>query len=58
MKKVLIPTKLNVIAKETLEATGTYEVVQQEGANLLDLAAERLRLHHVGTLPRPSQSAA
>jgi D-3-phosphoglycerate dehydrogenase len=40
MKKVLIPTKLNSVARELLEANGDYEVVQDESADLLDLAKE------------------
>lgn len=39
MKKVLIPTKLNTVAKELLEADGKYEVIQDENADLMDLAA-------------------
>ena len=31
MKKVLIPTKLNAIARETLVSHGAYEVVQDDG---------------------------
>ena len=40
MKKVLIPTRLDAIARETLEAHGNYTVYQEEGANLLKLAAD------------------
>ncbi len=40
MKKVLIPTKLNPIARELLEANGTYSVVQDESTALADLAAQ------------------
>ncbi len=40
MKKVLIPTKLEGIARETLEARGTYQVVQDESASIADLAAK------------------
>lgn len=34
MKKVLIPTKLNHVAKEILTANGDYDVVQDESASL------------------------
>ena len=40
MKKVLIPTKLNFIAKENLEANGTYCVVQDENSDLTTLATQ------------------
>ena len=30
MKKVLIPTKLNKIVKETLERNGAYQVILEE----------------------------
>ena len=40
MKKVLIPTKLNAVARETLTAHGGYEVVQDESSDLSALAAE------------------
>ena len=39
MKKVLIPTKLNAIARETLQKHGGYEVVQDESAEFAALAA-------------------
>lgn len=39
MKKVLIPTKLDGVAKKILEEHGNYEVIQEEGADLLALAA-------------------
>jgi D-3-phosphoglycerate dehydrogenase / 2-oxoglutarate reductase len=39
MKKVLIPTKLHAVARETLSAHGGYEVVQDEDSSLADLAA-------------------
>lgn len=39
MKKILIPTKLNKVAAETLTATGEYEVVQDESTPLIELAA-------------------
>ncbi|MDE0839050.1 MAG: 3-phosphoglycerate dehydrogenase family protein [Kiritimatiellae bacterium] len=38
MKKVLIPTKLDTIAAEMLEATKEYQVVQDAGTALADLA--------------------
>ena len=40
MKKVLIPTKLNAVARETLDAHGGYEVVQDESSDLASLAAQ------------------
>jgi D-3-phosphoglycerate dehydrogenase len=40
MKKVLIPTKLNPVAKELLEANGNYSVVQDESTSLAELAAK------------------
>jgi len=40
MKKVLIPTKLNAVAREMLENHGNYEVVQDESAEFGALAAE------------------
>ena len=40
MKKVLIPTKLDHVAKETLEANGDYRVVQDESGGLAALAQE------------------
>ena len=38
-KKVLIPTKLEKIARETLQANGHYEVVQDDATDLKTLAA-------------------
>jgi D-3-phosphoglycerate dehydrogenase len=40
MKKVLIPTKLNGIAKKLLEANGNYTVVQDDKTELSTLAAQ------------------
>ncbi|MBC8207346.1 MAG: ACT domain-containing protein [Kiritimatiellales bacterium] len=40
MKKVLIPTKLDPVAKELLEANGNYTVVQDDSADLATLAAQ------------------
>ncbi len=40
MKKVLIPTKLNAVARETLNAHGSYEVVQDDSADLGVLASQ------------------
>jgi len=40
MKKVLIPTKLDPVAKELLEANGDYTVVQDDSADLATLAAQ------------------
>ncbi len=39
MKKVLIPTKLDSVAKEILEEHGNYAVVQDDSADLKDLAS-------------------
>ena len=39
-KKVLIPTKLDKIAREILTADGNYEVVQDDSADILELAAK------------------
>ncbi|VGO20048.1 NAD(P)-dependent oxidoreductase [Pontiella sulfatireligans] len=40
MKKVLIPTKLNAVARETLNAHGGYEVVQDDSQELSTLASQ------------------
>ncbi len=40
MKKVLIPTKLNAIARETLNQHGNYEVVQDDSTDLSTLASQ------------------
>lgn len=40
MKKVLIPTKLDAIGRETLSAHGAYNVVQDESSDLSALAAQ------------------
>jgi len=40
MKKVLIPTKLDLVAKERLESNGNYNVVQNESTDLATLAAQ------------------
>lgn len=45
MKKVLIPTKLNLIAKETLEDHGKYEVIQDESADLIDFIKQHNDAH-------------
>ncbi len=47
MKKVLIPTKLDLVAKEILEATGSYTVVQEESENLAGLAQDNTDAHAV-----------
>ena len=39
MKKVLIPTKLDAVAKEMLQAHGGYTVEQSPGVELLELAS-------------------
>mgnify|MGYP005691836541 CR=1 FL=1 len=45
MKKVLIPTKLDLIAKETLSDHGKYEVIQDESADLNDLIKKHQDAH-------------
>ncbi|MBN2703284.1 MAG: hypothetical protein JXR23_03650 [Pontiellaceae bacterium] len=40
MKKVLIPTKLNAVARETLNQHGNYQVVQDDSADLATLASQ------------------
>ncbi|MBN2703294.1 MAG: ACT domain-containing protein [Pontiellaceae bacterium] len=40
MKKVLIPTKLNAVARETLNQHGKYLVVQDDSADLAALASQ------------------
>jgi len=45
VKKVLIPTKLDPVAKEILEASGGYAVHQEEGADLLALVADHADAH-------------
>ncbi|MDH3982222.1 MAG: NAD(P)-binding domain-containing protein [Kiritimatiellaceae bacterium] len=40
MKKVLIPTKLNTVARETLTAHGSYEVVQDDSVDLGTLSSQ------------------
>ncbi len=45
MKKVLIPTKLNSVAREILSATGRYQVVQEDSENLEKLARENPDAH-------------
>ena len=40
MKKVLIPTKLDPVAKQLLETNGNYSVVQDESGDLASLAAQ------------------
>ena len=39
MKKILIPTKLNPVAAEILEADGGYTVIQDAGTSIADLTA-------------------
>jgi len=39
MKKVLIPTKLESVARQILEANGRYAVIQDDKTDLADLAA-------------------
>ncbi|MEM0969066.1 MAG: NAD(P)-dependent oxidoreductase [Verrucomicrobiota bacterium] len=45
VKKVIIPTKLDSIAKQILEDHGGYEVYQEEGADLLALASDQSDAH-------------
>lgn len=40
MKKVLIPTKLNAVARETLTNHGGYEVIQDDSADFAVLASQ------------------
>ncbi len=40
MKKVLIPTALNAVAKEMLEAHGVYTVVQVPKCDVAELVRE------------------
>ena len=47
MKKILIPTKLNLIAKKTLESHGKYDVVQDDSKNLKDLITEHPDVHAI-----------
>ena len=44
-KTVLIPTKLDSVARETLEATGKYAVHQKEDADLSELAKDFPEAH-------------
>ena len=45
MKKVLIPTKLDAVARETLNAHGGYEVVQDDSSDLASLASKHPDTH-------------
>ncbi len=45
MKKVLIPTNLDTVARETLIAHGGYSVVQEESAGLIELATQHPDAH-------------
>ncbi len=45
MKKVLVPTKLDRVVKDTLTANGHYEVVQEEVADLVAFAAQHADAH-------------
>ncbi len=47
MKKVLIPTKLDKVAKELLESNGQYKVVQEEKTELLALAQQHPDAHAI-----------
>lgn len=44
-KKVLIPTKLDPVARTLLESTGHYTVIQEDKADLLQLAAAHPDAH-------------
>ena len=44
-KLVLIPTKLDPVAREILEGAGRYRVVQEEGRGILELARENPGTH-------------
>ena len=44
-KKVLIPTKLDTVAKQILEAHGGYQIHQEEGADLLELSKKHSDAH-------------
>ncbi|MEZ5328171.1 MAG: NAD(P)-dependent oxidoreductase [Verrucomicrobiales bacterium] len=46
-KKVLIPTKLDAVARETLEANGGYSVFQDESVDLLEFAKEHADAHAI-----------
>ena len=46
-KKVLIPTKLDAVARESLEANGGYAVFQDESADLIDLAKNHADTHAI-----------
>ncbi len=45
MKKVLIPTKLDKVAKELLDSNGQYKVIQDEKTDLLALAQQHPDAH-------------
>ena len=45
MKKILIPTKLNPVAKNTLESHGGYNVIQDDIKDLNDLIVEHSDTH-------------
>ena len=45
MKKVLIPTKLALVARETLLAHGGYDVVQDESNDLASLVKSHADTH-------------
>ena len=45
MKKILIPTKLDKVAKELLESNGQYKVIQEEKTDLLELARQHPDAH-------------
>ena len=45
MKKVLIPTKLDKVAKDLLDSNGQYKVIQDEKTDLLALAQQHPDAH-------------
>ena len=47
MKKILIPTKLNLIAKKTLESHGNYQVVQDDSKDIEELISEHSDVHGI-----------
>jgi len=57
MKKVLIPTKLDSIAAETLRANGGYTVVQDHKTPLPDLAAAHADAHALVVRSEPVTAA-
>lgn len=46
-RKVLIPTKLDAVARNILQQSGTYEVVQDDTASVLELARKHPDTHAI-----------